>query len=340
MALDQDTARAQCMTPRTKTFPARADVVFYKGAVVCKRIGSKYAEIPDPSAPRTDLIPLGVCMYPLDTTDLADGDRSVCVEAGAYRDFATGSSSNAITANMVGETVYMYDDDTFYATSNGDTLSPGGQVVFVDSSEYDGATQVAIYIDWEQMALQSEVAALSNSLTSDTGAIDLAPSDFYLLTGAPLAVFASGASAVPGSAVVDSKAFGVRWNNNATLDAIVTSFRMPPDADITANMTLTIYASKVGATVGDAVTFVVGAYNQVVGALHDADANFGGTSSAMTGDAATKTIQAVTLTLALANLAASPASVTLSIKPTDGTLGTDDLVFHGARLSYTKKLVP
>ena len=171
------------------------------------------------------------------------------------------------------------------------------------------------------------------------GTITLKPSDFYLLTGAPLAIFADGASAVPGSALVDSKAFGIRWNNNATLNGIVTSFQMPEDADIAANMTLHIRASKTGATVGDAATFTVTAYNQVVGALHDADTNFGGTSSAMTGNATAKTIQDVTLTLALANLAAPPASVTLSIKPTDGTLGTDDLVFHGAHITYKKKLV-
>jgi hypothetical protein len=57
----------------------------------------------------------------------------------------------------------------------------------------------------------------------------------------------------------------------------------------------------------------------------------------MAGAAASKTVQAVTLTLAAVNLAASPAGVTLTIKPTDGTLGTDDLVLHGARISYTRK---
>lgn len=188
-------------------------------------------------------------------------------------------------------------------------------------------------------ALPSALAELYTDGRTAQGLIDLPPSAFYLLTGAPLAVFSNGASAVPGSALVDSKAFGIRWNNNGTLNAVVTSFAMPPDLDITANATLTIYASKTGATVGDAVTFDVGAYNQVVGALHDADSDFGGTTGAMTGNATAKTIQAVTLTLALANLAASPASVTLSIKPTDGTLGTDDLVIHHARITYQRKLL-
>lgn len=340
MAQTQDVIRASITSPRYKSFPARADVVFYKGAIVCKRVGSKLAEIPDPLNPRTDLIPLGVALYPLDMTDKADGECSVVVEAGGKRDFKTGADDNEITEDNVGETFYLYDDETLYLTDEGGTLSPGGTVMFVDEDEYNGETNVSAYFDFEQLDIREQIASIENSLTSDQGAIDLAPSNFYLLTGAPLAIFADGASAVPGSAVVDSKAFAVRWNNNATLNGIVTSFRMPPDADIAANMVLTIYASKTGATLADAVTFDVGAFNQVVGALHDADSDFGGTSSAMTGDAAAKTIQAVTRTLALANLAASPASVTLTIKPTNGTLGTDDLVFHGARIAYTKKLVP
>ncbi len=112
-----------------------------------------------------------------------------------------------------------------------------------------------------------------------------------------------------------------------------------PDLDITANGTVTIYASKVGATVGDAVTFDVGLYNQVVGALHDADTNFGGTSGAMTGNATSKTVQAVTLTITAANWAASPAGVTLTLKPTDTTLGTDDLCLERVRITYKKKIL-
>jgi len=161
MALDQDTARASGLTPRQKYFPARADVVFYKGAIVCKRKGSKLAEIPDPLNPRTDLIPLGTCMYPLDMTDKSDGEFSVCVESGIKRDFSTGTGDDEITADMVGETFYLYDDDTLYATDVGGTLSPGGQVVFVDTSDYDGSVQVTAYFDWEQAALLEAVSAVA-----------------------------------------------------------------------------------------------------------------------------------------------------------------------------------
>ncbi len=166
--------------------------------------------------------------------------------------------------------------------------------------------------------------------------IELPASSFYLATGAPLAVFAGGASAVPGSEFTGSEAFGIRWNNNATLDGVVTSRLVPPDMDITANATLVIHAAKIGATPGDLPTFDATVFNQPVGALYDADATYGGTTSAMT-NAATKTVQSVTLTLALANLAAFPARFSLSIKPTDGTLGTDDLLMTGAHILYTKK---
>lgn len=170
-----------------------------------------------------------------------------------------------------------------------------------------------------------------------TGVITLLPGEFILATGAPTAIFADGASAVPGTALVDSKALGIRWNNNATLNAILTSFQMPADADISKDAYVYVRASKVGATVGDAVTFVLAVYNQVTDALHDADTNYGSTTDAMTGDAASKTIQEVTATLATANLAAYPATVSMTVKPTDGTLGTDDLVLHSVHIVYARK---
>jgi len=166
--------------------------------------------------------------------------------------------------------------------------------------------------------------------------IPLPMSNFWLAAGTPLAAFADGAFTPPGLALANSKAAGVRWNNHATPDEMYTTVHMPPDRKPGSNMTLHVVASKVGATLADAVTFTVAAYNQVVGALHDADANFGGASSAMVGNAATKTVQECTLTLASADLGAEPTVVTLSIQPTDGTLSTDDVVIHGISLEYER----
>jgi hypothetical protein len=166
--------------------------------------------------------------------------------------------------------------------------------------------------------------------------VRVALGSFWLAAGTALAAFADGASATPGFAVDNSEAVGIRWNNHAAPSAIFTSIPMPNDRKPGSDMTLHVIASKSGATVGDAVTFTVAAFNNAVGALHDADANFGGASSAMVGDATAKTVQRVTRTLAAADLADAYSAMSLSLKPTDGTLGTDDVTVHEILIEYTK----
>ena len=157
--------------------------------------------------------------------------------------------------------------------------------------------------------------------------------------GTVLAAFADGASPTPGLAVADAEAVGVRWNNDANPDPVITGREMPSDVDETKDVVVHFKASKVGATVGDAVKFTTEAFFQTVGALHDADADAGGDSSAMVGDAATKTVQEVTLTIAAANVPAAPCKLTLTYQPKDGTLGTDDVIMHDVWLEYTPKLL-
>jgi hypothetical protein len=174
---------------------------------------------------------------------------------------------------------------------------------------------------------------------SGMGIIDLPLFSFQLATGVALAVFADGASATPGYAVVDSEALGIRWNNHATPAAIGRSFLWPADLDPTKDATIHVLASKTGATVGDAVTFTTTLFNQVPAALHDADADFGGATSAMTGDTTAKTVAELTRTIAAADLpqGAFPASCSFTIKPTAGLLGTDDVVIHAVWIEYAKK---
>jgi len=156
--------------------------------------------------------------------------------------------------------------------------------------------------------------------------------------GVALAAFVNAADPLPGYCVT-AEGLGIRWNNHATPTAVGVVVPIPTDFDETADAVLHILAAKTGATLADATTFTVTAYNNVVGAAYDADANFGGASGAMTGDAVAKTVQEVTRTLALANLAASPAGLQLTIKPTDGTLGTDDVIMLAAWIEYKKKVL-
>jgi hypothetical protein len=172
--------------------------------------------------------------------------------------------------------------------------------------------------------------------------LPLAVRSFYLAAGTPLAAFADGAVATPGLALDDSEAAGVRWNNHATPSAIWGSVTLPADRAPNTDVIVHIKAAKTGATVGDATTFTVGAFFHPVSALRDADATAGGASSAMTGNAATKTVQKVTRTIAAADIpnpsTTDPcASLSLSLKPTDGTLGTDDVTVYAVLLEYTRQ---
>ena len=214
-------------------------------------------------------------------------------------------------------------------------ISPSGTaagVTVVDAADYfTGTTAEAV------------LAEIGQSLESALGVIPLAPPSTWsnLATGAPLVVFADGTTTVPGSYSDGAKIGGaVRWNNDAAPAAVITKFDVPPDMDITENAVVHFRVAKTGATnnAGNTTTITAIAANQVDGALFDADTNFGGVSSALLPAATAKTIQNLTLTLALADLAAYPASVTLSAKPTAGTLDTDDLVFVKAYVVYKKKL--
>ena len=157
--------------------------------------------------------------------------------------------------------------------------------------------------------------------------------------GTALVAYADGANPQGGFAVGDSEIVGIRWNNHANPDEIGVSTLLPMDLDDSKNIVVHLLASKSGATIGDAVTFDVEAFFATVGALHDADADAGGTSDAMTGDATAKTLAELTVTISAADVPAVPCILTLMIQPTDGLLGTDDVILSGLWLEYSKKVL-
>lgn len=170
---------------------------------------------------------------------------------------------------------------------------------------------------------------------TERGKIPLPLNNFWLPTGAPLAAFADGASPTPGLALDNSEAAGIRWNNHGTPTEVVTTFQAPTDRKPGTVATVKVRASKSGATAADTSPFTINAFNQVDGALHDADADFGGDTNAMTGDAAAKTVQTVGRDLASADLV-DGATVTLKVQPKDGELDTDDVTVHEIWIEYEK----
>lgn len=161
-----------------------------------------------------------------------------------------------------------------------------------------------------------------------------------LAAGTALAAFADGASPTPGLALDNSEASGIRWNNHATPAAIYESVPMPDDRQPNTAVIFHILAHKSGATDADDTSFTIGAFFQVTGALHDADSNAGGASSAMVGTATAKMTQHLTLTIAATDVpndtAAVPTNLTYSVKPTDSLLGTDDVTITAMWLEYTQ----
>jgi len=338
-------------------FPVAASQKIFGGAMVCVNAAGFALEGSDTAG----LIFQGIAMNQVDNSAGANGDKSVVLRR---RGLVMVTMGTAITQANVGDNVFLVDDQTVDLTANvTNAIFCGIIAKYVSSTiawidiepairQADVATHIAdgtgahaasaiSFADSGNKTNAAEVdAALDEiyvSLTSAQGMIPI-PMPYITDAGVALAAFSNGDSAVPGYCVT-AKGLGIRWNNHGTPGAVGAKVLVPLDADVTANMVLNILAAKVGATIGDAVKFTVAAYNNVVGAAYDADSNFGGDSSAMTGDLTTKFVQKVTLTLALADLPAAGSAIELTIKPKDGTLGTDDVILLGAYITYTKKIL-
>ncbi len=248
-----------------------------------------------------------------------------------------GNVSNGIFCGVIAEyvdTTHAFIDiepairqaDVATHIADGSGAHAASAISLLDSGNFTTAAQV-----------EAALAEIYQHLKSAKGIINI-PTPAIDSAGVALAAFVS-ADSVTGGYCVTAKGLGIRWNNHATPGPPVgIKVAVPPEADITANMVLHILAAKTGATATDLPKFTVGVYNNVVGAAYDADDDFGGDTDAMT-NAVAKTIQHVTRTLALADLAAYPSAIELTIKPKDGTLTDDDVIMFAAWIEYKKKIL-
>lgn len=250
--------------------------------------------------------------------------------------FDNDSNSPCSAATLIGAAVFCKDNHTVAAASGG-TLFYAGTFRGMDPSG-----KVRVHISPLQPAPSADATEIDELQANAVAvkSVDIPFLSARLADGTVLPAFVNDAAASsPGIIVVDSKAFGIRWNNHATPTAVWTHFGMPNDIDTTKNATLEFLVSKSGATVGDAVKITVAAFNQVAAALHDADADFGGDTGALVGNATAKTVTKLSRTLTATDLAAAGSGVSMSFKPKDGTLGTDDAIVTGVRLTYTPKML-
>ena len=304
---------------------------------------------------------MGISREYADNSSGQDGDISVLVKRrGLYKmEFAT-----VITIANVGDNVFLKDDHLVDVAGNvSNNILCGNIAEYIDTThawvdiepairQADVAVHIAdptaahaasavsiadVGTFTTQIEVEAAIQEIYQALLTAKGIINI-PTPAFDSAGVALAAFVSADSITCGYCVT-AQGLGIRWNNHATPGpAVGIKVAVPPDANVAADMILHVLAAKVGATAGDLPKFTVLAYNNVVGALYDADADFGGDTDAMT-NAATKTIQHVTRTLALANLAAYPAAMELTIKPKNGTLGTDDVIMFAAWIEYKKKLL-
>ena len=294
--------------------PIYASETIYQGAMVCLRTADGYAvKAGTASTGRV----VGVARAG-GTVPSTSGAANINLLCGVFCFPVNGSSTPTIAD--VGKAVYASDDNTI---SNSPSAGPvAGTLVGFEAT----TGNAMVYI------------APPDAGAAGLGSMRIPIASGILAAGTPMAAFADNAGAsAPGITIVDSEGVGIRWNNQASQTAVWTSFMLPRDIDTSKDATLVLKASKTGATVGDATKFTITAFNNATGALHDADADFGGDTTAMTGNATAKTVQSVTLTLAAADLGLPGDNVSLSFKPKDGTLGTDDCVLFGIELQYRKK---
>lgn len=341
------------LVPGRGTYPIKANVRIFKGAQV--GLDSVGRAMPGDTIANGCLVIVGKSSATYDnrTGSALGGGAAACyveVEFGVHH-WATAGGGDTIAADDVGKVCFVVDDQTVALTNGTDTRAIAGLITEVVDGEpyvWQGPHVAAILViaaseasqldtaQTEIDALQADVLALEVDATTAQATWPIPLGSFFDADGDPLAKFVNEGAPSCGFSLVESEAFGIRWNNDATPGTITTSIPLPQDLDDTAAVVVHYLASKVGATGGDLPKFTTGAFFQTVGATYIADVDAGGDSSAMTNPA-TKTTQEVTLSIAAGDVPASPSVLTLTVAPKAGTLGTDDLVLHGIWLEYTRK---
>jgi predicted RecA/RadA family phage recombinase len=239
----------------------------------------------------------------------------------------------AFTKSSGAGTAITAPSRVFYdATGEVATLTTAGNAGIGLCIEDADTTDTEVFVDLEPGDVMLHLTSAQKTLpVALLGATEL--------DGTILAAFGDGASPTPGIDTLGNEAIGIRWNNHATPDPVIISVPIPTDLDASADLTVHVLAAKTGATLADATTFDVGVFFLTSGMLYASDADCGGTTDAMDGDATANTLQEVSVTVSATDISGAPGVITLTLQPTDGKLGTDDVIVVGFWIEYTGKLL-
>jgi hypothetical protein len=330
------------LVPAKGTYPMATNIIILKGTIVSLN-ATGYAVVGTDDNNAFNAV--GIAESTVDNRNTSPSGGA----AGAQNvEVAFGVQGLAYSGTpVIGQVVYVVDNHTVSTDSDSGTRGIAGYVSdMADGKCYVqmgptivGQIVIAASEASQLDTAQTDIDALQADVATAYAQVEIPLASFTTADATPLAKFADGATTPPGLTLADSETLALRWNNHATPGAALTQIALPYDLDDAATATLEFLCSKSGATLGDATTLTIAAYIIAAGDLHDADANCGGVTGALVGNATAKTTAVLSRTIAAADIPASARSMFISVTPTAGTLGTDDLLIHSARLRYTRKLL-
>lgn len=327
------------LVPARVTLPMAADELILKGTIVCINGDARAVAGVDGEG----FAAVGKASANFDNRTGSEagggaGDISCEAECGVFSFAYTG------TVPEPGQVVYVVDNQTVSLDSDSGQRGIAGYVSEVrDSQAYilmgpTVAGQIVIAaaeasdLDQAQVDIDALEAAVAD-LEADVefGEVTIPMTAFRLVASA--AVPAEYVDGTDGFEVADSESLCYRFNDDSTA-AIVASVPLPSDLDGAGAVTVHVMGARVGSADATAA-ITVGAFFQVTGAAHNADANCGGATTAF--DGATTVITEETLAIAHADVPDGPAVLTLTLVPT-AALAADDLRVFGVRLTYTRSI--
>jgi hypothetical protein len=312
--------------PHRSTYNCAANVLLIAGTIAALNASGEAVEgVDDNNAFRC----VGVFASSFDNRTTAPGGGAAGAEVAEVLHGVFGFAFTGATP-IPGQTVFCVDNQTVSVDNDSGTRGFAGRVTCVEG------TVVYVFMG-PAVDVAADTTALVTSATSAYAFLPIPLTTFVDADGDPLAKFVDAASPTFGFNLADSEAFGLRWNNHATPGTALTQVGLPYDLDDTAAAYVECVCSKSGATVGDATTLTLTAFILAVGDIHDSDANAGGVTNALVGNATAKTTALLSRTIAAADIPAGARTMTLTITPTAGLLGTDDLIIHSVGLRYKRK---
>lgn len=308
------------LTPAMGTFPSSANSLYPKGTIVTRSSAGRAVSPTTADLSGNPALGIAKATYLNRTGDEMGGlDDSGFIEV----DYGVHFFDISGTTPLVDQMLYVVDNQT---VSIDPSTGRGKAGPCTEVRTLNGAAQAGVFMGPAAYLAVAGQVSQNIPLTS-----------FTLATGAPLAVFASAGTPTFGLEFTGSEALTIRWNNDASPGTAACAVGLPPDLDTSRDMTLEFICSKSGATVGDATTLTITAFMIASGDLYDVDANAGGVTGALVGNAAAKTTARLTRAIATADIPASAELLNFTVTPTAGLLGTDDLFLHKATLKYFRK---